>query len=370
MTMESCPICRNPKAEACLMDSDCHLMVYHCPDCGNFVIPRCKVAFVQSAIDGERLLAHKYAAVMLERNLKGQNENVLLDYEAQRGLFFASMGARVDSFYPTSFYDKLQRGFFNIVRCYKGSLFRRFHLACLKYPLRSLLFIAEEYVNAEEAADYMCKEGWLEDATNILDEHSLMPTQGVGVEEPTRRYRITTKGMQRFEESVVKNSSNAFLAMWFGADTDMKYREAVQEAVANAGYHLHVVNAEDYNGFIMDKVINLINDSAFVIADITAAPEVVCGGVVENGVRGGVYWEAGYATGQKKQVILTCRDDDETAKRIHFDLQQYNQIRWRVDNGRVVTMDGREFTDVIVQRVLATVGRGRLQGASAMNKAE
>ena len=108
--------------------------------------------------------------------------------------------------------------------------------------------------------------------------------------------------------------------------------------------------------FVMDKVLNLINDSAFVIADLSAAPERLDGEKVWNGVRGGVYWEAGYAAGQKKQVIVTCSDDDETKKRIHFDLQQHNQIRWKIVGDTVVTTDGVDLADAIEQRVRATVG--------------
>ena len=115
----------------------------------------------------------------------------------------------------------------------------------------------------------------------------------------------------------------------------------------------------DYNGFIMDKVVNLINDSAFVIADISAMPEKITEKGIEDGVRGGVYWEAGYAAGQKKQVVLTCIDDKEAIKRIHFDLQQYNQIRWKIVDGKIMTSDGFDFADTLAQRIIATVGRGR-----------
>ena len=79
---------------------------------------------------------------------------------------------------------------------------------------------------------------------------------------------------------------------------------------------------------------------------------------VYGGVRGGVYWEAGYAKGQKKQVILTCDNSEETIKRIHFDLQQYNQIRWKDDGDKILTVDGRSFEEILTERIVATVGRG------------
>ena len=164
--------------------------------------------------------------------------------------------------------------------------------------------------------------------------------------------------MSKYEENALApQTKNAFLAMWFGVEGNSLYREAIQKGVLAAGYHLQVVDQEEYNGFIMDKVINLINDSAFVIADLSAAPEVIKDGKVKNGVRGGVYWEAGYATGQKKQVIVTCLDNTDTEDRIHFDLQQHNQIRWKISDGRAVASTGIDLAEAIAQRVRATVGK-------------
>ena len=92
-------------------------------------------------------------------------------------------------------------------------------------------------------------------------------------------------------------------------------------------------------------------------------PENITEKGVKDGVRGGVYWEAGYAAGQNKQVILTCNDDERCDKRIHFDLQQYNQIRWKIVDG-VLKFGKRDFVDALTQRILATVGRGQRASVS------
>ncbi len=347
MTKENCPICQSPNVESCLMDARGNRERFTCHNCGSFEIPRFQAQLIKDVTEKDRLYRHKCAVVMLERNLKGLNDTVQLRYDGnEKGLVFATTGERLEDFYPISFYEKLERGFYNLVRITQAAPWKRFSIGEINYNAKTLLFLDAPGTNANSALDFYCEEGWLTRYEYKGAVNSVM-------------YRITSKGMQRFDSALANNSSNVFLAMWFGADKDRKYREAVMQAVVNAGYHLHVVNDEHYNGFIMDKVINLINDSAFVIADITAAPESIQGDNVLQGVRGGVYWEAGYATGQKKQVILTCLDDREAEKRIHFDLQQYNQIRWHIENERVVTSDGLDFSEALTQRILATVGKGR-----------
>ena len=47
---------------------------------------------------------------------------------------------------------------------------------------------------------------------------------------------------------------------------------------------------------------------------------------------------------------------DETKKRIHFDHQQHNQIRWKIIGYTVLAADGVDLADAIEQRVRATVG--------------
>ncbi|MDC0935459.1 hypothetical protein OAS39_04160 [Pirellulales bacterium] len=63
----------------------------------------------------------------------------------------------------------------------------------------------------------------------------------------------------------------------------------------------------------MDQIIAEINDSRFVVADLT-------------GARGGVYYEGGYARGHGLPVIWTCHGD--WAEKIQFDVNHINQIRW------------------------------------------
>ena len=47
----------------------------------------------------------------------------------------------------------------------------------------------------------------------------------------------------------------------------------------------------------------------------------------DDGERGGVYYEAGFAHGLNIPVFFTCQKG--FLEKIHFDTRQYNHIEWR-----------------------------------------
>lgn len=88
------------------------------------------------------------------------------------------------------------------------------------------------------------------------------------------------------------------------------------------------VDREDHNDDIDDRIIKHIDECDFCIADISYA-------------RPSVYYEAGYVSGLKKDVIyiveeghLVERPDSDPLgnERIHFDLKMKNIITWKRDN--------------------------------------
>jgi hypothetical protein len=118
----------------------------------------------------------------------------------------------------------------------------------------------------------------------------------------------------------------------------------------------------------MNQVISLIRQSRFLVADFTSRPEIENDGKVKNGVRGGVYWEAGMAYGLGRPVIHTCEDHSESKSRIHFDVNQYNTIFWKeVElSTEIRSLDqlrtNPNFAEKLAARILATVGKGSDQG--------
>ena len=89
---------------------------------------------------------------------------------------------------------------------------------------------------------------------------------------------------------------------------------------------------------IDDAIIAEIRRSRFLIADFTHG---------EDGARGGVYYEAGYAHGLGIPVIFTCHKDkiDE----LHFDTRQYAHIVWD---------SPEELRTLLRDRILARIEEG------------
>lgn len=151
--------------------------------------------------------------------------------------------------------------------------------------------------------------------------------------------RLSPKGRELYDQlQRNKNGSShqVFIAMWYDPKT-AKLRDSLVAGVRAAGYYPIIADIADYTGLVMDFVLASIRESKFVIADFSVDPEkseVYQSGtetskqIVKAGVRGGVYYEAGFAKGLGLEVIHTCKDDDASKARLHFDIKQMQTIYW------------------------------------------
>lgn len=130
---------------------------------------------------------------------------------------------------------------------------------------------------------------------------------------------VSVEGHERVSE-IQRNVdvSQAFVAMWFDDSMDEAYEKAIAPAVCAAGYKPFIVNRNEGDLRILDdQIIGEIRRSRFVIADFTHG---------EGGVRGSVYYEAGFAQGLGLPVIFACRDGESE---LHFDTNHYPHIMWK-----------------------------------------
>ena len=129
---------------------------------------------------------------------------------------------------------------------------------------------------------------------------------------------MNAAGYAHLEETKKTNSSlQAFVAMWFHPSMSEMYEKGIKPAITDSGYHPYKVDEDEYVDRVDDKIIAEIKHSRFVVADFTHGNE---------GARGGVYYEAGFAHGLGIPVIFTCRED--LINKVHFDTRQYNHIVW------------------------------------------
>ena len=137
--------------------------------------------------------------------------------------------------------------------------------------------------------------------------------------------------------------SMAFIAMWFDPKMVIAYEQGIAPAVTAAGYEPVRIDRKDHLNKIDDEIITTIKRSRFIVADFTHG---------EEGARGGVYYEAGFAHGLGIPVIFTCRKD--MIAKIHFDTRQYNHILWETPE---------DLQKSLTVRITAVLGDGpNMQG--------
>ncbi len=153
-------------------------------------------------------------------------------------------------------------------------------------------------------------------------------------------YTITVEGYARLAELETANaeSTKGFVAMWFDNSTDEAWEKGIKRGIEDAGYEAVRIDQKEHNNKIDDEIIAEIRRSRFVVADFTQG---------EDGARGGVYYEAGFARGLGIEVIFTCRED--ALRHVHFDTRQYNHIVWKTSE---------ELRQGLAVRISAVIGDG------------
>ena len=156
-------------------------------------------------------------------------------------------------------------------------------------------------------------------------------------------YNLTVEGYAHLEELErgATDSSQAFVAIWFHDSMTDAWEKGIKPAIKAAGYEALRIDQKEHDNRIDDEMIAEIRRSRFIVADFTHG---------EDGARGGVYYEAGFAHGLGIQVIFTCRKD--VFEKVHFDTRQYNHIVWETTE---------ELRSRLVDRIAAVVGDGPLR---------
>ena len=151
-------------------------------------------------------------------------------------------------------------------------------------------------------------------------------------------YIVTVMGRERVgARAQTIDVEQAFVAMWFDDSMNDVYDKAISPAIKAAGYKPMRVDREDSNlNLIDDQIIGEIRRSRFLVADFTHG---------EDGARGSVYYEAGFARGLDLPIIFTCRDDG--TNQLHFDTSHFPHLMWK---------DIPDFRIKLERRILAAIG--------------
>jgi len=139
--------------------------------------------------------------------------------------------------------------------------------------------------------------------------------------EAMELYQFTpsASGWLKIDDLVTRlpSTSQAFVAMWFSDATQAAYTDGIEPAIRDSGYRAVRIDKKEHNNKIDDEIIAEIRRSKFLVGDFTCEKEKV---------RGGVYFEAGFAMGLGTPIIWTVSKD--SLGDVHFDTRQYNHIVW------------------------------------------
>ena len=149
--------------------------------------------------------------------------------------------------------------------------------------------------------------------------------------------KLTVDGHERIaEQRANPDSSQAFVAMWFDESMNQAFETGIEPAIVEAGYRPLRIDRKEHVNKIDDEME--LRRSRFLVADFTQG---------DDGARGGVYYEAGFAHGLDLPVIFTCRED--AVETLHFDTEHYNHIVWA---------SPEELREKLKTRIFAVIGEG------------
>jgi hypothetical protein len=127
-------------------------------------------------------------------------------------------------------------------------------------------------------------------------------------------FRITFEGLNYYLKITTEgeNSNKCFIAMSFKPET-IEIRQAIKEALEETDFEPILIDEQniDSDKTINDAIIANLKKCKFCIADFTFHSN-------------GVYFESGFALGQGKKVIYTCRQDEFS--NAHFDIRPLQHI--------------------------------------------
>lgn len=164
-------------------------------------------------------------------------------------------------------------------------------------------------------------------------ERILIQAETFGLISSPASRLLTWDGWRKFydlKRSTI-SSKICFVAMSFNRRLDSIFNNGILGALQETGYLAIRIDRVQFNEDIFDKIIALINECKFVIADFSFH-------------RQNVYFEAGYAKGLGKPVIHTCKKSE--LRSTHFDVRQNNFIVWETEAG---------LKEKLINRIKATI---------------
>ncbi len=279
--MDGCSLCGNTEANRCSLQDKLVDRVT-CPTCGEYDITYYDRDLVVGSIDCKQLVSGYLREHQLQQAKGSSARPFLLTKESIESIIDAA---------PVEVTDRVDRLLIN--------------LAALSPIAGSPILIKPR---TDYPLGYCVNHDELGFMIQGLRNQRFLETDSNG-------NHLTIAGWDRVRQlrQAGVSSIQAFVAMWFTAELNEAYDQGIKPAIERAGYKPLRIDRVEHSDRIDDRILLEINRSRFLVADF-------------SGHRQGVYFEAGYALGQKKPVIWACKK--KYLGKVHFDTRQYNHIVW------------------------------------------
>lgn len=307
---EKCPYCGS-NAEITASEN---LKNVNCPACGEFKYEHFP------ALYGENI-KNEIASFLCHKKLENPNKHYLLKNSAgesgDKDIIYPSVD-EIRSFFPHKFADRIS--LILIALANKSDFFGD----SIELPieeLESILFI-KRFDEQGESLDSSKISSQYKQITEYLKENKYIDLE----REPGKKEKVNllADGWKRVDELQQSdlNNKNVFVSMAFNKGTE-KTREAIKKGISDAGFSPEFIDEIVHNHQIVPEMFKLIRESRFLILEISD-PNY------------GAYYEAGYALGKGKEVIICCNkeifegDSGEKSKycKPHFDIAQKQILIW------------------------------------------
>lgn len=218
--------------------------------------------------------------------------------------------------YPKSFSDRVDRVLMNLYNSFPN--------------------YADTFESNQKVARLFFSE--TQDDDNHLPFIKIMEDLGYIKKYYSNVFSISAAGWKRIDSitQLNLNSKQGFIAMEF-SDNTINIGKDFSTAIKASGYKPMIIKDKEHNNQIVPEILSEIERSRFLVMDVSF-PNY------------GAYYEAGFALGKGKQVIICCSadkfDDKEKSNRPHFDIAQKSMVIWNTRE---------ELVEKLRKRIEATV---------------
>ncbi len=259
----------------------------------------------------------KCSSLILEKLLQNRNEMLIFYYDKEKN---EDLGINLYNLiinYPKNISQKIDRILLNLTN---------------RHPIYGYMFRTDDLDDKllfPETNQYLEYDGIL----NMLIDLKYLTR-----DNRDEYFIITSKAWERVEslQKSAQTTNTAFLAISFGSESETIIK-SIRKAVTSCGYDFMIISEKEHNNQIVPEILYEISKSKFVVVDITHG-------------NFGAYYEAGYAHGIGKEVIVCCNkgnfQSDDKEKHPHFDISQKNMVLWD---------DLLDLEERLVKRIQSTV---------------